>query len=122
MNLSNRTVLVTGGTSGIGLGIAQAFKQANSRVVVCGRNPEKLKLVKERFPDIMVLSCDVGNALQREKLAEETLRRFPDLDVLVNNAGIQRYIDLKKATMNLSLAKMRLPSILLQLLNWHRCL
>jgi uncharacterized oxidoreductase len=45
---------------------------------------------------MMVLPCDVGNASQRKKLAEEVLRRFPDLDVLVNNAGILRYIDLKK--------------------------
>jgi uncharacterized oxidoreductase len=96
MILANRTVLVTGGTSGIGLGIAEAFRQAKSRVIVCGRNQEKLSRVKEKFPDITVLACDVGNARQREKFAEEVLRRFPDLDVLVNNAGIQRYVDLKK--------------------------
>jgi uncharacterized oxidoreductase len=96
MKLSNRTVLVTGGTSGIGLGIAEAFQRAKSRVIVCGRNREKLATVKEKFPDITVLPCDAGDAQQREKLASEVLRRFPDLDILVNNAGIQRYIDLKK--------------------------
>jgi uncharacterized oxidoreductase len=96
MKLSNRTVLVTGGTSGIGLGIAEAFQQAKSRVIVCGRNQEKLSRLEEKFPDITVLACDVGKAKEREKLAEEMLRRFPDLDILVNNAGIQRYIDLKK--------------------------
>ena len=96
MELSNRTVLVTGGTSGIGLGIAEAFLQSKSKVIVCGRNKEKLSTVKEKFPDITVLPCDVGNASQRKKLAAEVLRRFPDLDILVNNAGIQRYIDLKK--------------------------
>ena len=96
MKLSNRTVLVTGGTSGIGLGIAEAFQQSKSRVIVCGRNKEKLSTVKEKFPDITALPCDVGDARQRKKLAAEVLRRFPDLDILVNNAGIQRYIDLKK--------------------------
>jgi uncharacterized oxidoreductase len=96
MKLTNRTVLVTGGTSGIGLGIAEAFHQAKSRVIVCGRNREKLAAVKEKYPDITALPCDVGNAQQRKKLAEEVLRQFPDLDTLVNNAGIQRYIDLKK--------------------------
>jgi uncharacterized oxidoreductase len=96
MKLSNRTVLVTGGTSGIGLGIAGAFQQAKSNVIVCGRNQEKLSRVKEKFPDMTVLACDIGNAREREKLAEEVVRRFPDLDTLVNNAGIQRYIDLKK--------------------------
>ena len=96
MKLSNRTVLITGGTSGIGLGLAAAFQKDKSRVIVCGRNPEKLKAVKEKFPDFTVLPCDIGDAGQREKLAAEVLRRFPDLDILVNNAGIQRYIDLKK--------------------------
>ena len=40
MKLSNRTVLITGGTSGIGLGLAEAFQAAKSRVIVCGRNPD----------------------------------------------------------------------------------
>ena len=96
MELSNRTVLVTGGTSGIGLGIAESFLQSKSKVIVCGRNKEKLSTVKDNFPDTIVLHCDVGTAAQRKKLAEDVLRRFPDLDVLVNNAGVQRYIDLKK--------------------------
>jgi uncharacterized oxidoreductase len=96
MKLSNRTILVTGGTSGIGLCIAEAFQHSKSKVIVCGRNREKLSAVKEKYPDITTLPCDVGNASQRKELAENVLSRFPDLDILVNNAGIQRYIDLKK--------------------------
>jgi uncharacterized oxidoreductase len=96
MKLSNRTVLVTGGTSGIGLGIAEAFHQAKSRVIVCGRNKKKLSAVKEKFPDIITLRSNVGDARQRKELAAEVLSRFPDLDILINNAGVQRYIDLKK--------------------------
>jgi uncharacterized oxidoreductase len=96
MKLSNRTVFVTGGTSGIGLGIAESFQKLNSRVVVCGHNSRKLSIVKEKFPDITALNYDIGNAMQRKKLAAEVLRRFPDIDILINNAGIQRYIDLKK--------------------------
>jgi uncharacterized oxidoreductase len=96
MKLSERTVLVTGGAGGIGLGIAEAFHQSKSRVVVCGRDLEKLSAVEKNFHGITVLQCDVGNARQREELAAEVLRRFPGLDTLVNNAGVQRYIDLKK--------------------------
>jgi uncharacterized oxidoreductase len=96
MKLSNRTVLVTGGTSGIGLGIAEAFHQSGSRIIVCGRDRKKLSTVGKKFPGITVLPCDVGDVGQRENLAAEVLRRFPDLNILVNNAGIQRYIDLKK--------------------------
>ena len=96
MELSNRTVLVTGGTSGIGLGIAEVFHQSKSKVIVCGRNKKKLSRIAERFLDITALSCDLGDAGQRKALAMDVLRRFPNLDILVNNAGIQRYIDLKK--------------------------
>jgi uncharacterized oxidoreductase len=96
MKLSDRTVLVTGGTGGIGLGIAEAFYRSESTVIVCGRDREKLSAATRRFPEITAIRCDVGNARQREELAAEVLHRFPALDVLVNNAGVQRYIDLKK--------------------------
>jgi uncharacterized oxidoreductase len=96
LELSSRTVLVTGGTSGIGLGIAEAFQRFKSKVIVCGRNKTKLSRVEKQFPDITALLCDLGDAGQRKALAMDVLRRFPSLDILVNNAGIQRYIDLKK--------------------------
>ena len=96
MELSNRTVLVTGGTSGIGLGIAEAFQQAKSKVIVCGRDKKRLSSVGNRFPDITALVCDLADAKQRRALAADVLHRFPSLDILVNNAGIQRYIDLKR--------------------------
>lgn len=96
MKLSGRTVLVTGGTSGIGLGIAEAFHKRGSSVIVCGRDRGRLSAMEEKFPGITALSCDVGDNEQRKNLATEVMRRFPDLDILVNNAGIQRYIDLKK--------------------------
>jgi uncharacterized oxidoreductase len=96
MKLSNRTVLVTGGSGGIGLGIAEAFYQSKSTVIVCGRDRKKLSAVEKKYPGITAPPCDVGDARQRENLAKEVLRRFPELDILINNAGIQRYIDLKK--------------------------
>jgi uncharacterized oxidoreductase len=96
MKLSDRTVLVTGGSGGIGLGIAKVFRQSKSTVIVCGRDRKKLWAMEKKYPGIAALPCDVGDARQRENLAEEVLRGFPELDILVNNAGIQRYIDLKK--------------------------
>jgi uncharacterized oxidoreductase len=96
MKLSDRSVLVTGGTGGIGLGIAEAFHGCGSRVIVCGRDRRRLSAVEAKFPRITAVSCDVGDGRQRKNLAAEVMRRFPDLDILVNNAGIQRYVDLKK--------------------------
>ena len=95
MKLSGRTVLVTGGTGGIGLGIAEVFYRLGSNVIFCGRARRKLLSVKEKFPGITALPCDVGDGRQRKNLAAEVLRRFPDLDIAVNNAGIQKYVDLK---------------------------
>jgi uncharacterized oxidoreductase len=96
MKLSSRTVLITGGTSGIGLGLAQAFQKVHGKVIVCGRNRDMLARVKEKYPDIVAIPCDVGDSEQRKKLAVEVISRFPEVEILVNNAGIQRYIDLKK--------------------------
>lgn len=96
MQLSNRTVLITGGTSGIGLGLAEAFEQYDSKVIVCGRNQEKLSAIEAGFPEISTFQCDVGDHQQRNNLAEHLISQFPNLDILINNAGIQRYIDLKK--------------------------
>jgi len=96
MELTNRTILITGGTGGIGLGLAEAFLKLKNRVIVCGRSQEKIEILKKKFPGIVALQYDVADAGQRQKLAGEALRRFPELDILVNNAGIQRYIDLKK--------------------------
>jgi uncharacterized oxidoreductase len=95
MELSGRTALVTGGTSGIGLGIAEAFRQHKSKVIMCGRDKEHLSTIEKRFPTITAVHCDLGDANQRKELAAYVLRSFPDFDILVNNAGIQRYIDLK---------------------------
>ncbi|MBU1075930.1 MAG: SDR family NAD(P)-dependent oxidoreductase, partial [Spirochaetes bacterium] len=69
---------------------------AGSTVIICGRNSGKLEKAEKAIPGITAIRCDVGIAEQREKLAAEVLSRFPDLDILINNAGVQRYIDLKK--------------------------
>ena len=95
MDLSNRTVLITGGSSGIGLGLAKAFHQRNSQVIICGRDPQKLAAAEKLMPGLIALHCNVGDALEREVLAQEVLQRFPSLDILINNAGVQRTIDLK---------------------------
>ncbi|MBW4542241.1 MAG: SDR family NAD(P)-dependent oxidoreductase [Myxacorys chilensis ATA2-1-KO14] len=90
MDLSNNTVLVTGGGSGIGLAIAKRFLDAGSRVVVCGRHEGKLAEARTVNPGLETRVADIANATDREKLIAWTIAQYPDFNVLVNNAGIQR--------------------------------
>ena len=82
--------MVTGGATGIGFAIAERFAKAGSRVIVCGRRQDALDAAKKKIAGLETIACDVGRADDRVALAKEAVARFPDLDVLVNNAGIQR--------------------------------
>jgi uncharacterized oxidoreductase len=90
VNLNGHTVLVTGGASGIGLAIASRFHGAGSRVIVCGRREKALRAVQDAHPGLVTRQCDLAREEAREELTEWLLDEHPALDVLVNNAGIQR--------------------------------
>lgn len=92
MNLKNNTILITGGSNGIGLAMAERFLQNGNEVIICGRREEKLVSAKEKFPQLHIRVCDVGDENQRIVLYERITREFPKLNVLVNNAGIQQII------------------------------
>jgi uncharacterized oxidoreductase len=98
MNMTGNTILVTGGASGIGLALAERFLHLGNQVIICGRREEKLKEAKEKFPKLHTRICDVSNAFDRQSLAEWVTSEFPNLNILINNAGIQRRIDLLDAT------------------------
>lgn len=90
MKLSGNTVLITGGASGIGLAFAERFLKAGSTVIVCGRRADKLAEAKAKHPDLHTIVADVATAGDRERLFETVKREYPNVNVLVNNAGIQR--------------------------------
>ncbi|WP_046245743.1 SDR family oxidoreductase [Hymenobacter terrenus] len=94
MNLSNNTVLLTGGASGIGLALAVRFLQAGSEVIICGRRADKLAEAQQRHPSLHTYVCDVANAAERMELVRWATTKFPRLNVLVNNAGIQNRVQL----------------------------
>lgn len=94
MDPTNRTVLITGGASGIGLALAERFVAAGSQVLVCGRRPAKLQELKARLPEIHTFVCDIEKEGERQALLETVTAAFPNLDVLVNNAGIQQRVQL----------------------------
>jgi uncharacterized oxidoreductase len=95
MQLNSNTVLVTGGASGIGLALAERFLQAGSEVIVCGRREAKLREVQANHPQMKIRVCDVADPAARVALRDWAVSEFPRLNVLVNNAGIQRRIQLQ---------------------------
>jgi uncharacterized oxidoreductase len=94
METSGRTILITGGGSGIGLALAERFLRAGSEVIICGRREEKLREAQAAHPKLIVRACDVEDAAARVALISDLVREFPRFDVLVNNAGIQQYFQL----------------------------
>ena len=92
MLLSGNTVLVTGGASGIGLALVERFQRNNNRLIVCGRRESKLAEMRAAHPSIETRVCDVGEPRQREDLVKWVTTTFPSLNVIVNNAGIQRRV------------------------------
>lgn len=97
MELAGNTVLITGGASGIGLALAERFLQAGSEVIVCGRRQEKLREAQAGHPQLRTRICDVAEEGERIGLFRWAVAEFPRLNVLVNNAGIQRRVSLRDA-------------------------
>lgn len=92
MNLSNNKILITGGASGIGLGLTERFVKENNTVIICGRRESVLKEVSSKFPSVITRICDLSRAEERENLFNWVSAEHSDLNVLVNNAGIQQWM------------------------------
>ncbi len=97
MNLSNNKILITGGASGIGLGLTERFIQENNTVIICGRRESVLNDVKAKFPSVITKVCDLSKEEDRIALYEWIAANHPDLNVLINNAGIQNWMSITDA-------------------------
>jgi len=94
MQISNKKILITGGATGIGLGLTQRFIQENNTVIVCGRRESVLKELSVKYPTVITKTCDLSKATEREELYKWILKEHSDLNVLVNNAGIQQWVSI----------------------------
>ncbi len=94
MNLSNNKILITGGGSGIGLGLTERFIQENNTVIICGRREDTLIEVKDKFPTVITKVCDLSVEADRIELYNWVSKNHSDLNVLVNNAGIQNWMNI----------------------------
>jgi uncharacterized oxidoreductase len=87
MHITNRTILITGGGSGIGLAIAQLLSDHGNRLILTGRNQAKLEKAATQLPNATAISCDITNAADVTRLVDRVHTEFNDLSVLINNAG-----------------------------------
>jgi len=95
MKTSKNTILITGGATGIGFSLAEEFLKLGNEVIICGRREDKLKEAKEKIPNIHTIICDTSKEIERVNLFNYVKSNFKDVNILINNAGIQRVIDLK---------------------------
>lgn len=93
MKLVNKTILITGGTSGIGLALATLLIANGNTVIVTGRNLHALEQTRVALPGVHALQSDVSDPAAIIRLHDEVIGRFPALDVLINNAGVMRKLD-----------------------------
>jgi uncharacterized oxidoreductase len=94
MNLSKNKVLITGGASGIGRGLTERFIKEGNAVIVCGRRADVLEDLAREFPAVFTKKCDLASPADRESLYKWIAADHSDLNVLVNNAGIQNWMSL----------------------------
>lgn len=92
MKIENNKILVTGGASGIGLGLTERFIKENNKVIICGRRELALKEVSDRFPEVITRACDLSKEPDRVELFRWIFENHSDSNVLVNNAGIQQWM------------------------------
>jgi uncharacterized oxidoreductase len=101
MKLTGRTILITGGSAGIGLAFALKFLELGNEVIVTGRRQAALDEVKAKHPRLHIIQSDAADTAQIAALAARVKVEFPKLDVLMNNAGILLYKNLKATASDL---------------------
>lgn len=94
MKTTGNTILITGGASGIGFAFAERFLALGNEVIICGRRESKLNEAKEKYPKLHTRVVDVAVEKERVALVKWVQDHFPQVNVLMNNAGIQRRVEL----------------------------
>lgn len=94
MKLQNNTILITGGTGGFGFEFAAKLLALGNTVIITGRNMQKLEEVKKQLPAVHIIQSDVSKAEDITSLYEKVTSQFPQLNILINNAGEMRKISL----------------------------
>ena len=101
MKPTDNTILITGGSNGIGLELANQFLKLGNTVIITGRSLPRLNEAKNKFPELYIFQSDAGVSSDIKSLYEKVSKQFPTLNVLINNAGIMRKLNLHDTSMDL---------------------
>ncbi len=94
MKLTNNKILITGGATGIGLGLTERFLREGNTVIICGRRADVLNEVAQKHPSVITKVCDLSAEDDRIALYNWVAENHSDLNVLVNNAGVQNWMNI----------------------------
>lgn len=105
MKLKNSTVLITGGSSGIGLELVkQLIAQDVTDILITGRDISRLEQVKRQYPQVHLFQSDVSNPNDIQALYQSVIKDFPELNIIINNAGVMRNLNLLDAGLEKNIA------------------
>ena len=93
MKLTENTILITGGATGIGFALARRLSEKGNQVIICGRNEAALRKAQEEAPALVSRICDVADTDSRQSMVEWLKASHPNLNVVINNAGVQHRRD-----------------------------
>ena len=88
MKLTQNTILITGGSSGIGLELSKELLKRNNTVIICGRSSERLKGAKKKYPKLEIVQCDIAKENDCKRLVDWINENHPEINILINNAAI----------------------------------
>ncbi len=88
MKLQENVIVITGGSSGIGMQLAKMLTHMNNTVIICGRSKEKLEYVQKEIPSCMIYQCDVSQQDERKSFVSWIKEKYPQCNILINNAAI----------------------------------